>query len=74
MTYRIICPVKNNQVVVDLPPDFSDKKQVIVFVDDQVDNRASKLELLKSASNDPLFLDDVKKIHEDFDSIDSETL
>lgn len=74
MTYRIVCSVNNNQVTVTLPPDFSDKKQVTVYVDDQVDTKALKLELLKAASNDPLFLADIKEIHDDFDSIDSETL
>ncbi len=74
MTYRIVLPVNNNQVIVTLPPDFSNKKQVTVFVDDQVDNKAQKLELLKMASNDPLFLADIKEINDDFDSIDNETL
>jgi hypothetical protein len=74
MTYRIVCPVNNNQVIVTLPPDFSDKKQVTVYVDDQVDTKTRKLDLLKAASNDLLFLADIKEIHDDFDSIDSETL
>lgn len=43
MTYRIVCPVNNNQVVVTLPPSFSNKKQVTVFVDDQVDIKAQKI-------------------------------
>lgn len=74
MTYKIICPVKNNQVIVTLPPDFIDKRQVTIYVDDQVDVRSQKLESLRTASNDPLFLADIKEIQEDFDSIDHETL
>ena len=74
MTYKIICPVKDNQVIVILPPDFTDKKQVTIYVDDQVDVRYQKLESLKMASNDPLFLADIKEIQHDFDSIDHETL
>ena len=74
MTYRIVCSVNNNQIVVILPPDFSDKKQVTVFVDDQVDNKTQKMELLKMASNDPLFLADIKEIHDDFDNVDNEML
>ncbi|HLG04137.1 MAG TPA: hypothetical protein VI731_11115 [Bacteroidia bacterium] len=74
MTYKIICPVKNNQVIVILPPDFIDKKQVTIYIDDQVDIRSQKLEALKNASNDPLFLADIKEIKDDFDSIDHETL
>ena len=73
MTYKIICPV-NNQVIVTLPPDFIDKTQVTIYVDDQVDVRSQKLEALRTASNDPLFLADIKEIKEDFDSIDHETL
>ena len=74
MTYKIVCLVNNNQVVVTLPPDFSNKKQVTVIVDDQVDNKAKKLEMMKIASNDPLFLSDIKEVHDDFDSIENESL
>lgn len=74
MTYKIICPVKNNQVIVTLPPDFYDKKQVTIYVDDQVDTKFQKLEALKMAMNDPLFLADIKEIQQDFDSIDHETI
>ena len=74
MTYKIICPVKNNQVIVTLPPHFTDKRHVTIYVDDQVDVRSQKLEALKQASNDPLFLADIKEIKEDFDYTDHETL
>ncbi len=74
MTYRIVCPVNNNQVIVTLPPDFVNKKEVVIVVDDQVDTKAKKLELLKHAAKDPLFLADVKDIHDDFDTIDQETI
>ena len=74
MTYRQVCLVNNNQVIVTLPADFGNKKQVTVVIDDEVDTKAQKLELLKQAVNDPLFLADIKEIHQDFDSIDHETL
>lgn len=74
MTFRQICTVTNNQIIVNLPPDFGDKKQVTVVIDDTVDTRSQKLEQLKAALNDPLFLEDVKDVHTDFDSIDHETL
>jgi hypothetical protein len=74
MTYRFVCPVNNNQVVVTLPATFSNMKQVTVFVDDYVDIKSQKIEMMKMASNDPLFLADIKEIQEDFDSIDHETL
>ena len=74
MTYRQICPVNNNHVVVPLPPDFKNKKQVTVIVDDEVDTNSQKLVQLKQATNDPLFLSDIKEIQLDFSSIDHETL
>ena len=66
MTYKIICPVKDNQVIVNLPPDFINKKQVTIYIDDQVDSRSQKLVYLKMALNDSLFLADIKEIQHDF--------
>ena len=74
MTFRQICSVKNNQVVITLPPNFVNKKQVTVVIDDIVDSRTQKLAVLKEAANDPLFLADIEEIHKDFDSIDNETI
>jgi hypothetical protein len=74
MTYKIVCPVKNNQVILTLPPDFSDKKEVTVYVDDRIDLKSQRLETLRMAAKDPLFLADVHEIHADFDSIEDETL
>lgn len=74
MTFRQICTVKNNQVIITLPPNFENQKQVTVVVDDIVDSRTQKLAQLKEASVDPLFLADIEEIHKDFDSIDDETV
>ena len=74
MTYRQVCNVNNNQVIITLPADFKGKKQVTVVVDDLVDNKIQKLAMLKNASEDPLFLADIAEIQHDFDSIDNETL
>lgn len=74
MTFKQVCLVNNNQVVVTLPPNFGNRKQVTVLIDDQVDSREQKLALLKDASKDPLFLSDVSEINKDFDSIDNETI
>ena len=70
MTYRQVCTVNNNQIIVTLPPNFSNKKQVSIIVDDEVDNKTQKLDFLKEASADALFLADIKEIQQDFDSID----
>ena len=74
MTFKQICSVINNQIVIILPPNFVNKKEVTVVIDDIVDSRSKKLALLKEAANDPLFLADIKEVHKDFDSIDSETI
>ena len=74
MTYKIICPVKNNQVILNLPPDFRNKKQVTIYVDDQIDVKSQKLDAMKMAAKDPLFLADIREVQADFDSIDDETL
>jgi len=74
MTYRIICPVKNNQVVLTLPPNFRDKKEVTIYVDDQIDVKSQKMDAMKMAAKDPMFLADIHEIHADFDSIDDEIL
>ena len=74
MTYRQVCNVNNNQVIITLPADFKGKKQVTVVVDDLVDAKIQKLAMLKNASEDPLFLADIAEIQHDFDSIDNETL
>ncbi len=74
MTYKKICSVQNNQIILILPPDFSDKKQVTVIVDDEIDVNFKKIELMKQAAEDPLFLEDMNEINKDFSLIDHETL
>ncbi len=74
MTYKMVCTVKDNQVVLTLPPDLRNKKEVTIFIDDQVDTRLLKLEALKMASTDQLFLADIQEVQLDFDSIDHETI
>jgi hypothetical protein len=74
MTYRLVCTVNNNQIVLTLPPDFKGKKKLVVVVDDQIDAVNQKLAQLKQAAKDPLFLSDINDIKNDFDSIDHETL
>lgn len=72
MTFKQICKVDNNQIIIRLPENFTNKKQVTIIVDDEVDSKTQKLEMLKQAASDPLFLSDIKEIHQDFDSIDNE--
>ena len=74
MTYKQVCKVTNNQVVINLPPNFVNKQQVIVVIEDVFVTKAQKLEQLKAALNDPLFLADIKEVQNDFDAVDHETL
>lgn len=45
-----------------------------MIVNDQTDTKSQKMDLLKAASVDPLFLADIKEIQDDFDAIDSDSL
>jgi len=74
MTYKVVCTVVNNQVILTLPPDFKNMKEVTVCIDDNIDTKSLKLEALKVASNDPLFLADIKEIQDDFDLIDKDII
>ena len=44
-----------------------------MVIDDFIDTKAQKLEQLKAALNDPLFLADIKEVQKDFDAADHET-
>ena len=74
MTFRQICTVNNNQVVITLPPTFENQKHVIVVIDDVIDSRTQKLVQLREASTDPMFLADIEEVHKDLDFIDNETV
>lgn len=69
MTHRHIYEISNNQLIINLPIEFKNKKKVLVTINDDIDSRASKLALLKEASIDPLFLSDIKEINNDFKDI-----
>lgn len=73
MTIRQVCEIKNNQLIINLPEDFKNKKSVFVTVEDSVDKYDEKMLLLKKASTDPLFIADIKEIKDDFKIIDLET-
>jgi hypothetical protein len=61
-----------NQILINLPDSFKRKKRILVVIDDSVDNKADKMELMKIASKDPLFLADIDSISKDFDKVDTE--
>jgi len=50
------------QLLIDLPDSFRNKRRVLVVLDDSVDTRADKLELMKCAKNDLLLQADIEEI------------
>ncbi|MCF8245975.1 MAG: hypothetical protein K9J37_14960 [Saprospiraceae bacterium] len=74
MVLRQVFDVINNQVVITLPTEFRGKKKVWVTVDDQVELHLKKMELMRMAASDPLFLADIKEVEEDFSLTDNEQL
>lgn len=65
-----------DEIIIRLPSDTEGLQELIDQLIHKETNIAKnkKLELLRGATTDPLFLADVNEIHQDFDSIDQETL
>ncbi|HED37328.1 MAG TPA: hypothetical protein ENI76_03665 [Ignavibacteria bacterium] len=75
MRHRQIYEVPTDKrIIIKLPQTFNNKKKILVILDDSVDIQTQKLEQLRKAPNDPLFMTDMKEVEKDFSSIDSETL
>ena len=70
-TYEI---QKNNQLTIKLPEKFKSKKRVRIIIEDVDDDRNAKLDLLKKASKDPLFLSDIQEVKDDFQYSDREAI
>ena len=70
MTIRQVHFVQNHQVIIDLPKDFKDKQRVLVIVEDSIDD--DKMQLMKEAANDPMFIADMKEVQDDFGHLDKE--
>ncbi len=65
---------KNNQLTIKLPEKFKSKKRVRIIIEDVDDDRNTKLDLLKKASKDPLFLSDIQEVKDDFQYSDREAI
>ena len=75
MRVESIYEVNNkNQLIVNVPEIFKKKKEILVILDDSINKVKNKLNLIKKAASDPLFLEDIEEINEDFSLIDGETL
>ena len=61
-----------SQLLINIPENFRDKRHILVLLDDSIDTKADKMDLMKLASNDPLFLADIETVFNDFRNVDSE--
>ncbi len=64
----------NGQIIIKLPDMFRKKKKVRVIIEDIEEDNKSKLDLLRKASKDPLFLSDIEDVKDDFLYSDKEAL
>lgn len=73
MTVKQIHKIKGDQLIIDLPESLkSSGKEVLVTIEDTSTIHEKKIELMKKAANDPIFLKDLEEINSDFESIDFE--
>lgn len=63
-----------SQLLINIPENFRSKRHILVVLDDSVDLKTDKMDLMKLASSDPLFLADIETISRDFRNVDSELL
>lgn len=63
-----------SQIMIHIPEIFRSKKHILVVLDDSIDTKAEKLDLMKKASVDPLFIADIDSISKDYCNIDTELL
>jgi hypothetical protein len=73
-TFKKKYKIKDNQLIIDLPKNFDDTSSVIVTIEEDLNDHQKKIELMKKASKDPLFLADIKEVNNDFKFADSDAL
>jgi hypothetical protein len=75
MAFKEIYDVpKNHQLTINLPQNFPSKQKVVVTVEEMPLSKKEKLKLMKRAAKDPLFIEDMKEVNNDFDLINNESL
>lgn len=74
MTFEKTYEIHDNKLIIKLPKEFKSKKRVRVIIEDIDETRNKKIELLKKASKDPLFLEDIEEIADDFQYSDKEAI
>jgi len=66
--------VEDNKITINLPDIFRNRKKLRITVNDVTDSKISKINALKKAAKDPLFLADIIEINNDFSAIEYENL
>ncbi len=75
MSFKEIYDVpKNHQLTINLPQNFPSKKKVMVTVEEMPLSKKDKMKLMKHAAADPLYMQDMKEVNSDFESINNEGL
>jgi hypothetical protein len=63
---------KDHRLIIQLPERFKSRKKVKVIIEDIDDSRIEKINLLKKAAQDPLFLSDINETMDDFKDSDND--
>ncbi len=75
MSFKEIFDVpKNHQLIINLPQDFPSKKKVVVTVEEIPLSKKEKMKRMKRAASDPLFIQDMSEVNNDFEGISDENL
>ena len=74
MVLTEVYQVEGNKVTINLPDIFRNRKKLRITVNDVTDSKISKINALKKAAEDPLFLADIIEINNDFSAIEYENL
>lgn len=73
MTWTKVIDVQKDQLILNLPDTFRSKK-VRVVVEDIGESWEAKMQRMKLAQDDPLFLADLDEVQTDFNFSDNELL
>lgn len=62
MTFEKTYEARVKELTIKLPKEFQSKERVRVIIEEIDESRQEKIEILKNASKDPLFLSDIEEI------------
>ena len=68
MTVKQKFRIKGDRLIIELPEALkSSGKEIIVTIEDVSESKMVRIELMKKAATDPLFLKDIEEISSDFE-------